>query len=85
MDTALFYHKYSDRTLAAWHIAVDKNARKTRYNLDCPAIEPYYWEEKLLYIGQSIVVIDDCRTNKSSHDLLQTRTYFTNVQGNHNA
>jgi hypothetical protein len=63
MDTALFYHKYSVRTLAAWHIAVDKNARKTRYNLDYPAIKPYYWEEKLLHIGQSISVIDDCRTN----------------------
>jgi hypothetical protein len=60
MDTALFYHKYSDRTPAAWHIAVDKNTRKTRYNLDYPAIKPYYWEEKLLHIGRSIIVIDDC-------------------------
>jgi len=60
MDTALFYHKYSDRTPAAWHIAVDKNNRKTRYKLDYPAIKPYYWEEKLLHIGQSIIVIDDC-------------------------
>jgi hypothetical protein len=51
MDTALFFHKYNDRTPQTWHIAVSKDASKSRFKLDYPFVKPYYIEPKLLNIG----------------------------------
>ena len=58
MDTALFYYGYTDRTPAAWHLAVDKNIRKSRFQIDYPFVKPYYWEANLLPIGLTEGVID---------------------------
>ena len=51
MDTALRYYGYSDRTPADWHLAVSKDSRKSRFNIDYPFIKPYYLEPALLGLG----------------------------------
>lgn len=51
METALFYHGYSDRTPSAWHIAVSKHSTKSRFKLDFPFVKPYYLEPTLLELG----------------------------------
>jgi predicted transcriptional regulator of viral defense system len=58
MDTALFYHGYSDRTPLAWHIAVSKDSGKSRFKIDYPFIQPYFIEPVLLDIGISSGDID---------------------------
>jgi predicted transcriptional regulator of viral defense system len=51
MDTALFYHGYSDRVPSAWHIAVSKDSGKTRFKIDYPFVRPYFVEPSLLDVG----------------------------------
>jgi len=58
MNTALFFHGYSDRTPQAWHIAVSKDSGKSRFKLDYPFVKPYYIEPALLNVGLSKGDID---------------------------
>lgn len=51
MDTALFYHGYSDRTPAAWHLAVSKNSGKSRFKIDYPFVKPYFVADSVLELG----------------------------------
>jgi len=51
MDSAFFFYEYSDRTPIEWHIAVNKDFSKARFNVDYPYIKPYYLEPYLLEIG----------------------------------
>jgi predicted transcriptional regulator of viral defense system len=51
LETALFYYGYSDRVPSAWHLAVDKDTRKTKFNIDYPFVKPYYLEPQSLEIG----------------------------------
>lgn len=51
MDTALFYHGYSDRTPLAWHLAVSKDSNKSRFKIDYPFIKAYFVEPSILDIG----------------------------------
>lgn len=58
MDTALRYHGYSDRTPAAWCLAVSKDSGKSRFNIDYPFVKPYYVEPELLTLGEMSGEID---------------------------
>jgi predicted transcriptional regulator of viral defense system len=51
MDTALFFHRYSDRIPQTWHIAVNKDTSKSRFKLEYPFVKPHYIEPSLLNIG----------------------------------
>lgn len=51
LDTALFYYGYSDRTPSKWHLAVDKDIKKSRLKIDYPFIKPYFFEPHILKIG----------------------------------
>ena len=51
MNTALFYHGYTNRTPMAWDIAIDKNTSKSRFRLDYPYVQPHYLEPHLLAFG----------------------------------
>ncbi len=59
METALQYYGYTDRTPAAWCLAVDKNSTKSRFDIGYPAIKPFYMQAKLLEIGVESCIIDD--------------------------
>lgn len=58
METALRHYGYSDRTPSDWHIAVNKNSNKTRFNIEYPFVKPYYVEPKVLELGLSEQTID---------------------------
>ncbi|GHV95949.1 transcriptional regulator [Spirochaetia bacterium] len=58
MDTALFYHGYSDRTPQAWHIAVSKDSGKSRFKIDYPFVHPYFVEPPLLDVGLTSADVD---------------------------
>jgi len=58
MDTALFYHGYSDRTPREWHLAVSKDSGKSRFKIDYPFVRPYYIEPGLLDMGLILGEID---------------------------
>jgi len=51
MDTALFYHRYSDRTPLTWHLAVSKDSSKSRFKIDYPFIKVYFVEPSILKLG----------------------------------
>lgn len=59
METALQYYGYTDRTPAAWCLAVDKDSTKSRFHIDYPTVRPFYMEAKLLNIGVDTCKIDD--------------------------
>ena len=58
MDTALRHYGYSDRTPGEWHIAVDRNSNRSRFNIDYPFVRPYYTDSDLLNIGVCEQIID---------------------------
>ena len=58
MDTALRHYGYSDRTPAAWHMAVSKDSNKTRFHIDYPFVKPYFVEPGLLELGLTDGEID---------------------------
>jgi predicted transcriptional regulator of viral defense system len=68
MDTALFFYGYSDRTPGEWHIAVNKDTSKTRFDLPYPFIKPYYYEPKTLHLGISRESINGIETNIYNRD-----------------
>ena len=41
METALYFYGYSDRTPNEWHIAVNKDTSKNRFNISYPFIKYY--------------------------------------------
>lgn len=51
MESALYYHGYTDRTPNCFHIAVDRDRNKRKYNIAYPIVKPYYVESKYLEIG----------------------------------
>ena len=58
MDTALFYHGYSDRIPLVWHLAVSKDSNKSRFRIEYPLVKPYYVESTLLDLGRITGDID---------------------------
>lgn len=58
MDSALRYYGYSERTPGEWHVAVSKDAGKSRFNLDYPFVKPYYIEPSILKMGLTEGTID---------------------------
>lgn len=51
METALHYYGYSDRFPGKWHLAVNKDSGKSRFNLDYPFVQPHYQEPGNLSLG----------------------------------
>lgn len=59
MDSALQYYGYTDRTPAAWYLAVDKHSTKSRFNIDYPIVKPHYIPKEQLALGVETVTIED--------------------------
>lgn len=51
LDSALYYHGYTERTPTSWHLAVDKDSAKGRFNISYPPVQPYFIEGRYLTIG----------------------------------
>lgn len=57
-DTALQYYDYTDRTPAAWHVAVDNHSGRTRFKINYPEVKPHFIEASRLRIGVTEGEID---------------------------
>ncbi len=68
MDTALFFYGYSDRTPSEWHIAVNKDTSKIRFEIPYPFIKPYYFEPDTLSLGISKESINSIEINIYDRD-----------------
>ena len=51
LDSALFHYGYSDRTPLEWHLAVTRNATRSRFKIAYPPIRNYMVSDKLFAIG----------------------------------
>lgn len=51
LDSALYYYHYIHEKPYCWHIAVDKNTSKSRFQMDFPLVQPYYTEPEVLKLG----------------------------------
>ncbi|MEW6227543.1 MAG: type IV toxin-antitoxin system AbiEi family antitoxin domain-containing protein [Bacillota bacterium] len=51
MESALYYHRYTDRTPDIWHIAVDKRINRRKVKLEYPPIKAHFVEAQCLEIG----------------------------------
>jgi len=61
MESALYYHGYTDRAPNCFHIAVDRDSNKRKYKIDYPIVKPYYVEAKYLEIGLMEGEINDIK------------------------
>jgi len=53
MESALYYHGYTERTPDYWAIAVSRNVNKNKLKIAYPPIKPYYIEPLNLELGLS--------------------------------
>lgn len=51
LESALYYYHYIREKPNYWHIAVDKNTSKSRFQMDYPLVKPYYTEPEVLKLG----------------------------------
>jgi len=51
MESALYYHGYTDRVPNCFNIAVNRDSNKRKYKINYPIVKPYYVEAKYLNIG----------------------------------
>ncbi|MHC1734877.1 MAG: type IV toxin-antitoxin system AbiEi family antitoxin domain-containing protein [Erysipelotrichaceae bacterium] len=58
LNSALFYHRYSDRSPLEWNLAVSKDSNKSRFRIDFPLVKPYYIEPALLELGVCVGEMD---------------------------
>ena len=59
LESALLHYGYTDRIPSAWQIAVDKNSKKTKYDIDYPLIEPYYLEPNFVEAGIDTIRVEN--------------------------
>ncbi len=53
MNSALYYHGYSERTPSEWHLAVNKDISKYKLKIDYPFVKIYMFEKHILEVGLS--------------------------------
>ena len=51
LESALDYYGYTDRTPAAWHLAVGSKSTRTRFYIDYPVVRPHFIREERYSIG----------------------------------
>ena len=58
MESALDYYGYTDRSPAAWHLAVDNKSARTRFQIDYPVVKPHFIKSERYEAGIEQVRID---------------------------
>ena len=51
LDSALFHYGYSDKTPLEWHLAVSRNATRSRFKIFYPPIQNYMVSDRLFALG----------------------------------
>ena len=59
LDSALYLYGYTDRTPSAWHIAVSKNKKKSKYKIDYPPMHFYFLIDPYMEIGRSEIIFEE--------------------------
>lgn len=68
LESALMYYGYIDRIPSEWQIAVDRNNKTTKYNIEYPFIKPYFIETKFIRIGLNQIEVDGVLINIYDRD-----------------
>jgi predicted transcriptional regulator of viral defense system len=63
MESALYAYGYIVEKQLGWHLAVDKNTSKSRFNMAYPKVIPYYTEPEAMKIGASRITISGYEFN----------------------
>jgi predicted transcriptional regulator of viral defense system len=63
MESALYAYGYIVEKQLGWHLAVDKNTSKSRFNMEYPKVIPYYTEPEAMKIGASRIAISGYEFN----------------------
>lgn len=58
LDSALFLYGYTQRTPSAWHVAVSKNKKKSKYRINYPPIQFYFLIDDYMELGQSEIMFE---------------------------
>ncbi len=58
MESALDYYGYTDRTPAAWHLAVDNKSTRTRFYINYPIVKPHFIQSDRYQVGIEEAEID---------------------------
>jgi predicted transcriptional regulator of viral defense system len=60
-ESALQYYGYTDRTPAAWCLAVDRGYTRSRFKIDYPMVKPAFFSQEQMKLGVEIVEIEDVK------------------------
>ena len=58
LESALYYHGYIKDKPFQYHIAIDKNTSKSRFEIDAPVVVPYYTEPEVLTLGVTVTELN---------------------------
>ena len=58
LDSALFLYGYTQRTPSAWHVAVSKNKKKSKYKINYPRMQFYFLIDNYMEIGISEIMFE---------------------------
>ncbi len=58
MESALDHYGYTDRTLSAWHVAVESTSTRTRFYIDYPVVTPHFIKKERYLVGITEAEID---------------------------
>lgn len=53
MESMLYLYGYLDSKPQAWHLAVNKNSGKSRFQIDFPQVRPHYVQPEILVLGRT--------------------------------
>lgn len=57
-ESALQYYGYTDRTPAAWYLAVNRECTRSRFKIDYPIVKPVLFSKWQMELGVETVVIE---------------------------
>lgn len=73
LESALLLHEYTERIPNEWKIAVGRNMKRNKYDIDYPKINAHYVEEDILEIG--IIEIETYLDEENHNSKVVTKIY----------
>ena len=73
LESALLLHEYTERIPNEWKIAVGRNMKRNKYDIDYPKINAHYVEEDILEIG--VIEIEAYLDEENHNSKVVTKIY----------
>ena len=73
LESALLLHEYTERIPNEWKIAVGRNMKRNKYDIDYPKINAHYVEEDILEIG--VIEIETYLDEENHNSKVVTKIY----------